>query len=90
MSVHLFVSSDALPGDSDLFFGTITSNEKVVVFDKTTFTMADMAVSCGFFPSRNQARKNGWPITAVPLGFGSKRSGKNFVFWFNAMDNILE
>ena len=89
MADFLFISDDALPGDSELFFGEIQSHEKLVVFDKTTFTMADMVVVAKLQPSRGQARKNGWLIEPVPLGFGMRKSGKNRIFWFNSMDQIL-
>ncbi len=90
MFPNLFLSNDALPQDSQLFFGSLDDNDKVHTFNKSAFTMADMAVNAGFFPSRSQARKNGWPTDPVPLGFGSKKCGKRFVFWFNSMDNICE
>lgn len=87
MTQNMFMSSDHLPCDQRLFFGELEKGETILIFDKTTFGMADMAVAAGFFQSKTQARKNGWD-GPVPLGFGQKKCGKKFVHWFNSMDTI--
>jgi len=45
---------------------------------------AEVAVLCNFFPSKGQARKNGW-IGPVPYGFGQRKFGSKGkgVWYFN-------
>ncbi len=95
MKPNIFISINALPTDDELFFGPFVTegskHERVDIihrFDSATFTMADMAVVAGFFPSKTQARKNGWPTDLVEPGFGNKKFGKHHhVWWLNA-DNL--
>lgn len=52
-------------------------------FDVDCLDWTDIAVHCGFFPSKAQARKNGW-VGPVPRGFGSRKfgqKGKGVWFW---------
>lgn len=58
--------------------------EPVVVFDVDCLDWADIAVHCKFFPSKSQARKNGWD-GPVPYGFGQRKFGKQGkgVWYFN-------
>jgi hypothetical protein len=41
----------------------------------------DLALAAGFFPSKTQARKNGWQ-GPVPFGFGQRKFGKGKGVWF--------
>lgn len=54
------------------------------VFDDDCLDWTDVAVHCKFFPSKGQARKNGWE-GPVPRGFGQRKFGKygKGVWYFN-------
>ena len=52
--------------DRELFFGPL-SGEEFIVFDDS-WTMADILVTAGIFPSKGQARKN-TPDLTIPKGF---------------------
>jgi len=58
--------------------------EPVEVFDVDCLDWTDIAVHCQFFPSKGQARKNGWE-GPVPRGFGQRKFGKQGkgVWYFN-------
>ena len=56
-------------------------DDEVIRLDSDCLQWEDVAVACGFFPSRTQARKNGWE-GAVPAGFGQRRHGKGRGVWF--------
>jgi hypothetical protein len=42
-------------------------------------------VILGIFPSKGQARKNGWP-GPIPDGWSELRAGKNVVFVWNPIE----
>lgn len=63
--------------DCELLFG----DEPVIRIEVDCLSWEDVAVAAGFFPSRTQARKNGW-IGEVPAGFGQRRFGKGRGVWF--------
>jgi hypothetical protein len=42
---------------------------------------AEVAVAAGFFPSKTQARKNGWE-GLIPFGIGQRGFGKHKGVWF--------
>ena len=67
----------ALLGDVDLFFGPLSPGEFVEELKEDT-TMPDILVHCGIFPSKSQARKNGWnkERLEVPSGFSQFTIGK--------------
>jgi hypothetical protein len=69
--------------DIQLFFGEIEKHDTVIKCDVDCLDFTDLAVDCGFFTSRGQARKNGWS-GPVPRGFGSHKCGKKVVHWLNA------
>lgn len=52
----------------------------VLVPDGTT--TADLMFVLGIFPSKGQARKNGWP-GPIPAGWSELRAGRNLVFVWN-------
>lgn len=55
----------------------------VVIFSQVDqLSFEDIAVSLKLFPSRSQARKNGWSGLA-PWGLHNRRCGKRVVWWFN-------
>lgn len=59
--------------DSELFF-----QDEPVVLLPTTSTMLDILVSLGIFPSKGQAKKNGWEgeKAKIPPGFSEHVIGK--------------
>jgi hypothetical protein len=88
-----FISSDAIASDKNLFFGPVLATDTFVTFDKTSFTLADMAIAAKLFKPKNEAHRNGWPKNQkIPLGFGMKKANRNripdgIIAWFNSMDN---
>ena len=60
--------------DKDLFFGPLQPEDKFIQIEPG-WTMANIAVHCGFFTSLSQARKNGYGNN-IPHGFFDKRIGK--------------
>lgn len=57
--------------DGSLFFGT----EAARLVDKDLL-MADLLAMAGIFPSKGQARKNGWDGVEIPDGFSTHQVGK--------------
>jgi hypothetical protein len=53
--------------------------EQGVVLMPPEAMAADLMAHLGLFPSKGQARKNGWP-GAIPDGWSELRAGKNLVF----------
>jgi hypothetical protein len=63
-------------GDPKLFF----NSESFEIFSSKD-NMADIVSRCGIFPSRSQAKKNGWDIQ-IPEGFNCFVVGKKkFQIW---------
>lgn len=73
--IENFIHENNPDTDRDLFFGPLTATDQFHVFDDT-FRMDDIAVVAGLFPSKNQARKNGW-AGDIPSGFTLKIFGKH-------------
>ena len=71
-----FVHVGVKPEDLQMFLGPSPEKDTTFVWFDHEFTMADVAVTTGKFPSKNQARKNGWDGD-IPLGFTEKTLGKN-------------
>jgi hypothetical protein len=70
------VNKNATPDDIKYLFGDMDENiESVVVMETDCLDWSDVAVHCEFFPSKSQARKNGW-VGLVPQGFGQRKFGK--------------
>ena len=86
---YLFISDDALSGDVQLFFGKKVADETIYTFTKGSLDLPGIAQQLNLFPSKTQARKNGW-VGDIPLGFGMKKCGHKRVVWFNSMDQILD
>jgi hypothetical protein len=59
--------------------------EAVIRLDADHLMFEDIAVAIGAWPSKGQARKNGW-AGRVPTGFGSRKLGKRTVWWLEAVD----
>ena len=79
------VNGFATGEDIECLFGDLNGNvEPVEIFPVNCLDWADVAVYCGFFPSKGQARKNGWD-GPVPRGFGQRKFGKQgkCVWYFN-------
>jgi len=79
------VNHHAMQDDIQCLFGDMEGNvEPVIVMDVDYLRWEDIAVKCGFFPSKGQARKNGWE-GFVPLGFGQRKFGNKGkgVWYFN-------
>lgn len=68
-----FIHKDMTKRDREVFF----DDEPVEKFDDS-WTMADITVATGMFPSKNQARKNGFN-TPIPPGFSERK--KKHPFW---------
>lgn len=74
--------------DVDLFLGPFNDFSKLQRFGDV-FDFADMAVALKLFPSKGQARKNGWS-GPIPPGYGERRYKKLFAVgwlqlgWVNA------
>ncbi len=68
---------DCAVEDIDSIFGPIDPNnpqDRVDTFT-TQETLADIAFRIGAFPSRSQARKNGWD-RPIPMGYSEHKIGK--------------
>jgi hypothetical protein len=71
--------------DIQCLFGDLAGNvEPVATMSVDCLDWAEIAVFCGFFASKGQARKNGWE-GPVPRGFGQRKFGKQGkgVWFFN-------
>lgn len=68
-----FVHKEIPVSDMDLFLGPITDADHFIQFNETM--MADLIVQTGKFPSKGQARKNGWD-QPIPPGFSKHQIGK--------------
>ena len=70
------VNKHTTEADITALFGDMEGNvEPVVVFDVDCLDWTEIAVHCNFFPSKGQARKNGWEGPA-PRGFCQRKFGK--------------
>lgn len=72
------VNASATRADCDLLFG---DDEQVLRLPASQLHWEDVAVAVGFFPSKTQARKNGW-VGPLPIGFGQRKFGKGRCVWF--------
>ena len=61
--------------DRELFFGPLDGTETFVEIGDG-WIMADIMVAAGKFPSKGQARKNGWD-KGIPAGYNKLTVGKN-------------
>lgn len=73
--IHKDVNND---NDKELFFGPLTGNEVFVEFDDS-WTMANIMVAIGSFPSITQAKKNG-VVSEIDVGFSTFTKGKGKKF----------
>ena len=67
--------------EADWIFGPMDNGEEIVFSDATD--MEALAAEAGIFPSKSQARKNGFS-GPIPFGvnfFGTKKPGKRFWVW---------
>jgi len=60
--------------DKELFFGPLTEEDRFILI-QPEWTMADVMVQTGIFPSLSQARKNGFG-GPIPKGFSDRYVGK--------------
>jgi hypothetical protein len=67
---NIIIDGFTLPGDHNLIFG----NQDVQHFP-SNISFADIMVHFGIFPSKGQARKNGWDKD-IPWGFSEWTVGK--------------
>jgi len=81
---QIVVNRHATDRDIDLMFGPLEPHEKVARIDADELLFEDVAVAVGAWPSRGQARKNGWS-GRVPVRFGSRKLGKREVSWLEAV-----
>ena len=72
------VNAIATRHDCNLLFG---DDEQVLRLPNKELQWEDVAVAVGFFPSKTQARKNGW-CGPMPHGFGQRKFGKGRCVWF--------
>ncbi len=61
---------------------------ELFVLDNST-KLEDLAVLANIFPSKNQARKNGWS-GELSVGIHCKSTKKNWVWWWKAPENIKD
>ena len=74
MTEFNLVHEAVVESDINLFFGPIDPKDVFIKFtDK--WKMADILVTVGIFPSRTQARKNGFTSDIAP-GFSMVKVGK--------------
>ena len=79
-NVENFVHIDTTDEDIEALFGPFDAQEKEMIFPFSgNFNMEDIAVALGKFPSKTQARKNGWG-GEIPQGFKEHKIGKT-KFW---------
>ena len=74
-----FVLDTVSEGDIDLFLAPLAPGERETFKSFSAgATMADLMVMAGKFPSKGQARKNGWD-KEIPFGYSHFKvgSGKN-------------
>jgi hypothetical protein len=71
------VNALATDRDCNLLF----DDEPVIRLPVERLEWEDLALVAGFFPSKTQARKNGWQ-GPVPFGFGQRKFGKGKGVWF--------
>lgn len=84
------VNRHATPLDICVLFGELNGPvEPVECLDVDCLDWTDIAVHCGFFPSKGQARKNGW-VGPVPRGFGNRKFGQKGrgVWFFNPEEEV--
>lgn len=60
--------------DKELFFGPLNKDDEFIGI-QDNWIMADIMVQSGLFPSKSQARKNGWN-KPIPSGFSMHTVGK--------------
>lgn len=73
-TTFFFISEDVGNTDKDLFFGPLDGTEQWIIVQHG-WTMANIAVEAGIFPSLSQARKNGMG-DSIPLGWSTLAKGK--------------
>jgi len=78
------VNRHATDRDIELLFGPFEPHEKVTRIDSDELSFEDIAVAIGAWPSRGQARKNGWS-GRVPTRFGNRKLGKRVIWWLEAI-----
>lgn len=72
--------------DVERLFGPFEPGElEDIVWCPLNFTIEDIAVKIGAFPSKSQARKNGWH-GHVPRGFKMHKIGKRYFFTYFPLD----
>jgi hypothetical protein len=71
------VNALATDRDCNLLF----EGEPVIRLPVERLEWEDLALAAGFFPSKTQARQNGWQ-GPVPFGFGQRKFGKGKGVWF--------
>lgn len=73
-----FIHINASDRDIELLFEPLTPEDEIVRFSEP-FNLSDCVVKMGVFPSKTQAKKNGW-IGEIPQGFKEHKIGKK-LFW---------
>lgn len=75
--------------DIELFMGPMTEDNWIdcIVFGEGQATMADLVVEIGAFPSKSQARKNGWD-RPIPPGYSAHKCGKRRFWILNRWDGM--
>lgn len=73
-----FFSPKTTEKEIQAFFGPIEAQEVFIPLEPN-WTFADIAVQCGIFKSKSEAKRNGWG-NVIPTGFWHKnRIGRNNV-----------
>ena len=71
-----FCHKDMSAEDRELFLGPDLEKDTTWIEFDDNFVLADVAVATGKFPSKGQARKNGWD-GEISQGFTERTLGKN-------------
>jgi len=79
------VNAHATDRDCNLLF----EGEPVIRLPVDQLDWADLALAAKFFPSKTQARKNGW-AGQVPFGFGQRKFGsrRQCVWYYNVAPHL--
>ena len=72
--INILIGQGIEETDKNLFFGPLFPEDQFCVMDSRT-TWADLLVKFGLFPSKGQARKNGWDMP-IPDGWSRVIVGK--------------
>lgn len=71
---NILIGNQVLKSDRELFFGPLNEAEQFLEMPDDT-TMPDILALTGIFPSKSQARKNGWGENRIATFIRNERKG---------------